>query len=178
MVTGFIWPLWRREKTYTFVLCLSRKSSQHFCPTLVPQLEENVSRDHLSSSLSSLFLGGGLTTVTTIWPPHMQTPAKPVLKRLRGRFVWFWTLCTTDEKRLHKAGWPCVSGNSDQTTTSNWAMIHCFLDNRAQQGANANKLSSFMQRVYGWENPFFRVGSRYLEVLFWRILTTSLRLFP
>src|SRR5699024_5837795 len=43
----------------------------------------------------------------------MQTPAKPVLKRLCGLFIWFSTLCTTDEKRLEIAVFRCVSGNSD-----------------------------------------------------------------
>ena len=43
----------------------------------------------------------------------MQTPAKPVLKMLRGLFIWFSTLCTTDEKRLEIAVLRCVSGNSD-----------------------------------------------------------------
>ena len=58
-----------------------------------------------------------LTTVAIIWPPRMQKPAKPVLKRLRGLFIWFSYLCTTDEKRLHSAVWRCVSGNSDNCDT-------------------------------------------------------------
>ena len=43
----------------------------------------------------------------------MQTPAKLVLKRLRGRFVWFSCLCKIDEKWLEIAVFRCVSGNSD-----------------------------------------------------------------
>lgn len=43
----------------------------------------------------------------------MQTPANPVLKRLRGRLYTISDLCTTDEKRLEIAVWRCVSGFSD-----------------------------------------------------------------
>lgn len=42
--------------------------------------------DYLSSPEKSA-LPARLTTVTTIWSPYTQTPAKPMLKKLHGRFV-------------------------------------------------------------------------------------------
>ena len=83
----------------------------------------------------------------------MQTPAKPVLKRLCGLFIWFSTLCTTDEKRLEIAVFRCVSGNSDPE--GRW-FASSRAHHQAEPGRNSRSGLSFLFYL------FARVFSGYL----------------